>query len=470
MKRKLGAALAVLILLVSMPAALATQNAAADSRSGVARVLSLYEVYMPDADLTLGETSMVGSAFGVGKAGQETDLFVTNRHVVGNTTETWTMYQAFVFAVGQEQADAMAQETPAIRTMTTQVEYKLVRAYLLKDDYAFSSATGLDTSRVVPCSVLYQAKEDEPDLAVLRAAEALPGRTALPLAPAEDGGVEVGDTVYALGYPLSADAATTDEDRNTDYAGSVEGVTITTGVVSRFVDYTTQNARIIQHDAAINGGNSGGPLINSKGAVVGVNTIGFNLTGMDNAASTNHSGSVASEHVIKVLDSLDIEYDLYKAGPSPVLIGGAAVVAVAVVAAAVLLNRKKKAAPAAQPIGPTGPAIPAAAIQGELRIQGVSGAFAGRRFPINGQVRIGRDPARNDLVYPANTPGVSGAHCVLTVEGGQLWLKDLGSSHGTFLAGGNRLTADQPVRLSPGDRFWLGSEKEMFQIAVKGGA
>lgn len=464
MKRKIGAVLTALVLLASMPAALAAKNAAASSRSGVARVLSLYEVYMPDADLKLGETSMVGSAFGVGKAGQETDLFVTNRHVVGDTTETWTMYQAFVFAVGKSQADAMAQETPQIYDMNTQVEYKLIRAYLLKDDYAFSSATGLDTSRVVPCSVLYQAKEDEPDLAVLRAAEPLPDRVALALAPAEDGGVEVGGTVYALGYPLSADAATTDEDRNTDYAGGVESVTITTGVVSRFVDYTTENARIIQHDAAINGGNSGGPLINSRGAVVGVNTIGFNLTGMDNAASTNHSGSVASEHVMKVLDSLDIEYDVYKAGPSPVLIGGMAVGAVGAAAVIVLLRKKGKLPKKEK----KQKEVPAAAIQGELRLQGVSGAFAGRRFPISGQVRIGRDPARNDLVYPANTPGVSGAHCVLTMEGGQLWLTDLGSSHGTYL-NGRKLPPNQAAPLGQGDRFYLGSEKETFQIAIKGG-
>lgn len=463
MKRKIGAILAVLVLLASMPAALAAKNAAADSRSGVVRVLSLYEVYLVDLDLKLGETSAVGSAFGVGRAGQETDLFVTNRHVVGDSTEIWTMYQAYQFALGKAQADAMAQETPQIHDMTTQIDFKLVRAYLLKDDYAFSSATGLDTSRVVPCSVLYQAREDEPDLAVLRAAEPLEGRKALPLAPAEGGGVSVGDTVYALGYPLSADAATTDENHNTDYAGSVESVTITTGVVSRFVDYATENARIIQHDAAINGGNSGGPLINDKGAVVGVNTIGFNLTGMDNAATTNHSGSVVSEHVMKVLDSLDIQYDTYRGGPSPALIIGIAV-GVAGAAAVILLLRKKTGGKKAAET-----AVPASAVSGELRLQGVSGAFAGRRFPISGQVRIGRDPARNDLVYPANTPGVSGAHCVLTVENGQLWLKDLGSSHGTFLPGGNRLTANQPVRLSPGDRFCLGSETEMFQIAVKGG-
>lgn len=435
MRRKICVILTALALTVSCAGtALAAVNAAADSRSGVVRVLSLYEAYLEGQ--LLGQVTAVGSAFGVGRAGQETDVFVTNRHVIEDRTEV-------LEAEGQ----------------SFRLEYHLLRSYLLKDDYAYSDATGLDTSRVVPCSIIYQAREDEPDLAVLRAAEPLEGRQALPLAPAESGGVEVGDTVYALGYPYSADAATTDDYNNTDYAGSVESVTITTGVVSRFVDYTQANARIIQHDAAINGGNSGGPLINDKGAVVGVNTITFNMDGVSSAGSTNHSGSVASEHVMRVLDGLGIQYDVRKSGPSPLLIGGIAAAAIAAIAVVALVLRKKK-----------GKAVPASGAAGNLRLQGVSGSFSGRRFPISGQVRIGRDPARNDLVYPQNTPGVSGAHCVLKAENGQLWLTDLGSSHGTFLAGGQRLTPNQPVRLQPGDRFCLGSDKEMFQIGVKGGA
>ena len=50
---------------------------AADSRSGVVRILAL----LPD--LTTGEVYYAtGSAFGVGKAGEPTDVFVTNTHVV----------------------------------------------------------------------------------------------------------------------------------------------------------------------------------------------------------------------------------------------------------------------------------------------------------------------------------------------------------------------------------------------------
>ncbi len=461
MKRRIISVFTALVLIFALAgtaAAASGGNAAADSRGGVARVLSVFELYY-DGESVGVTMPAVGSSFGVGKAGQETDIFVTNRHVVGDSQELLSSYDLVYYMYGAEAALAYASE---FEEEFITVDRKLTRAYLLLDDYAYSDSTGLDPSRSVPCSVIYVADEDEPDLAVLRAAEPVKGRKALPLAPAESGGVSVGDTVYALGYPYSADAATTDENRNTNYAGSVESVTVTTGVVSRFVDYTRANARIIQHDAAINGGNSGGPLINEKGAVVGVNTITFNLNGTD-SSGTNHSGSVASEQVMRVLDSIGIEYDTYSGFPTALVIGAVAAVAVIAVALALVLARKKKPVPPPADFAVNPPQVQ------EVRIQGQSGAFAGRRFAVNGQVRIGRDPGGNDLVYPDGTPGISGRHCVVTQQGGQVTLTDLGSSYGTFLAGGQKLVPNQAVTLRIGDRFCLGSEKESFVITGKGG-
>ncbi len=95
--------------------------------------------------------------------------------------------------------------------------------------------------------------------------------------------------------------------------------------------------------------------------------------------------------------------------------------------------------------------------------------YAGKRFSINGTVRIGRTPDRNDLVYPGNTQGVSGVHCVLTNKNGQVYIQDLGSTYGTYLGNGQRLAANQTVALQMGDRFYLGSEREMFAIVPQGG-
>ena len=105
----------------------------------------------------------------------------------------------------------------------------------------------------------------------------------------------------------------------------------------------------------------------------------------------------------------------------------------------------------------------------QLRIQCIQGSFAGRRFPITGKLVLGRDAQRCDLVFPANADGISGVHCMVSIDGSAVWLKDLGSTYGTYTAGGRRLAANEAVNLRVGEQFWLGSEKQLFVIAPKGG-
>lgn len=66
----------------------------------------------------------------------------------------------------------------------------------------------------------------------------------------------VGDEVLALGFPLA------------DRIGG--DMTVTRGIISS--TRTVAGINILQTDAAINPGNSGGPLVNTDGAVIGVNT------------------------------------------------------------------------------------------------------------------------------------------------------------------------------------------------------
>ena len=80
-----------------------------------------------------------------------------------------------------------------------------------------------------------------------------------PLTFADSGAVQVGDGVVAIGSPFGLEE------------------TVTTGIVSaldRTIDapnnFTISGA--IQTDAAINHGNSGGPLLNSAGQVIGINS------------------------------------------------------------------------------------------------------------------------------------------------------------------------------------------------------
>jgi S1-C subfamily serine protease len=85
------------------------------------------------------------------------------------------------------------------------------------------------------------------------------------------GGVQIGDQVFAIGHPL----------------GLVDS--LTAGVVSG-LDRTFKGANgrtlvgLIQFDAAVNPGNSGGPLVNRQGQVVGIVTGVANPAGVDDFA------------------------------------------------------------------------------------------------------------------------------------------------------------------------------------------
>ena len=68
-----------------------------------------------------------------------------------------------------------------------------------------------------------------------------------------------------------------------------------------------------------------------------------------------------------------------------------------------------------------------------------------------------------DVVFPPDTPGVSGKHCSLRWRGGSLFLTDLGSSFGTLLEDGRKLS-NESADLKPGMRFYLGSSKFGFQL------
>ncbi len=71
------------------------------------------------------------------------------------------------------------------------------------------------------------------------------------------------------------------------------GQSVTTGVISalnRKVSIENSSNKMIQIDAAINGGNSGGALLNSKGEVIGINSAKYSSSGTSSQASIEGMG------------------------------------------------------------------------------------------------------------------------------------------------------------------------------------
>lgn len=66
------------------------------------------------------------------------------------------------------------------------------------------------------------------------------------------------------------------------------------------------------------------------------------------------------------------------------------------------------------------------------QVKATTGVISGRMFPIEGTKVVGRDPHCDIVVGGAH---VSRRHAEFSVRGGLLWVKDLGSSNGSFING-----------------------------------
>ena len=341
---------------------------------------------------------------------------------------------------------------------------------------------------VVRCEVVYEP-ETYPDYAILLADRIVTERVALPLMPAAL--AEPGETIYAIGFPSVSDQVTV------NYTANVDTVTVTAGTISRLAHMAETDTDVIQIDANINHGNSGGPLITEEGYVIGLNTYGY---------GDNINLAVQSDYVISRLNDLvdigtlyEFEYTLITdrsegSGMMTTVLICVGLLAAAAVVAVLILRRNRKPAsavhrkdiagggssssdrkedrgstfPKTGKVDEIGETQPAEALE-ELRLVGVNGHFAGRRFALTGTLRLGRLPDKNDLVFPADTTGVSGVHCVVRLTSGGATLTDLGSSFGTFLNGQNKLPPQQSTALKPGDTFALGSQRQTFRLERKSG-
>lgn len=425
-KRLFSLALSLSLLCALFPPARAEAGFDPATRESVAVVATCL-------DTEGGEISFGwGTGFFVGAQGENPAYLVTNHHVI----EDFISYGA----------GELHDYTIDGRTYTGRTK---IRVYFDSNTYEEAYIVEYNSSK---------------DVAILKLNAGTSLRKPIALTVPDDG--MVGSTVYAVGYPGLSENL---------FAGSttswgISDVTVTRGAVSRIITTQGTGQALVQIDCDIKPGNSGGPLVNAAGEAIGINTKSVSDTSGD---QTNYAVNISE--AIALLERNNIAYTPGGSGPEPdkrigigAIIGIAVAAAAVVVVVAVALMKRKRPVPG--PVDPGIPAINPTPAGTELRLQGQSGTFAGRRFSINGQVRIGRDPAANDLVYPAGTPGISGRHCVVTLSGGQVMVTDLGSSYGTFLAGGRKLTPNQPTPLRMGDRFYLGAEKESFVITGKGGS
>lgn len=398
MKRFSAAVLAALLLTLTAVTALAEFDR--NTLDGIVMITT----GAPDKDGTMNYWR--GTGFFVGKTGEDPQYIVTNCHVV----------EEFILA------------GKALGGGELHVRFD-------KDDEAEAYLVDYDA---------------EKDVAILRLADATDKRGSLQLrVPPES---SLGSEAYAVGYPAAADLTVTAVN-----SFSQKDATVTTGSISRFLTESGTGRKLIQTDASLGGGNSGGPLIDSTGAVIGVNTAGSKL-------DSNLFYAVSVGEVLPLLDKNSIPYALAteaKSGSSTMLYVGIGVAVVAVIViAAVILGRKKKPVQSA-PEQKTG---------GTPVLRSMAPQHGGMVVQLHGQpVQIGRDAAVCRLVYQDGTPGVSSKHCQVyfDLKDSQFVVTDLNSTYGTFLSNGQRIAPNTPVRLAAKSSFYLGEADNTVYVDLE---
>lgn len=183
-----------------------------------AAVKKVYDAVVIVENYSNGREYATGTGF-VYKVDGDTAYIMTNHHVIENNDEV-----KVVFTSGEE------------------VSTKVVGS----DSYADIAVLAVDASKIISVAEIGKSES-----------------------------AEIGDTVFAVGAPLD----------------SVYSWTVTRGILSgkdRMVEVSTTNSnssdwvmKVLQTDTAINSGNSGGPLANSNGEVIGVTSLKLVSNGVE---------------------------------------------------------------------------------------------------------------------------------------------------------------------------------------------
>jgi hypothetical protein len=322
------------------------------------------------------------------------------------------------------------------------------------------------------------------DIAILK----IEGLSLSPLRFAQRNNIHVTDHVFSIGFPGASD--------KTEDFEALTTVTINSGVIGKFtkiplsiVNPNASARAVVQHDAAVNHGNSGGPLVNECGEVVGVNV----------QKALNKDGSlikIASGDVVQgifyavdislVKEALQKANIAYLESSKKCSMGGGTISSEErkyIIAGLILLvllvlwgilfylqEKKKKAVVDDSDLSRL--------ISKKLKKREAGAGYVDSslihhvtlqpELPTLPVMQIGRESTlvgrSHTATFKMQSPHVSGKHLTLSLNStNQVVVRDLGSTNGTYI-NGRKLIPHKEYFLKQGDRLIIGSEDVVYRM------
>jgi hypothetical protein len=320
------------------------------------------------------------------------------------------------------------------------------------------------------------------EIAILELKDAFQ-RPALMIAPFKT--VEKEQAVYTAQFPNPGETGTTP--------------TITEGKVLGLVKIEKSTVQAYKTSASMNKANSGGALFDACGNVIGINMMvkdgaqfayvidplleGLRSAGVAAKTTEEHCGTAAAAAPTSGGQQKK-ETETVKRGEWRLPEGAEWIPVVLLLAAVAMAFRpSKKKAPLASVRHQALPepntyAPPIAPIEAQITgvtgtrpaLRGVAGQYAGKSFSLDaGPSVLGRDQRAANLVFATEATSISKRHCMVSWDSARriFTIQDLGSTNGTFLATGERLTPGQSRDLAAGARFSIGDLRNQFEVRME---
>ena len=236
-------------------------------------------------------TTTSGTMTSAYKKVQNAVVSVLNYKYTSSSSSSSDIYSMFGYGDSDSSDSSSSKKSLTLYSEGSGVIYTTAngKGYIVTNNHVISGAAKvkviLASGKTIAAKVV--GKDSTSDLAVLSIDSKYVTQTA---SFGDSSSLQSAQTVIAIGSP----------------EGSEYASTVTQGIISspsRTITYNSNQMTVIQTDAAINSGNSGGPLVNSDGQVIGINSM--KLSSSSSGDSVEGMGfAIPSNEVVTIINQL----------------------------------------------------------------------------------------------------------------------------------------------------------------------